>query len=476
MKVTVRNLGPIKEEANIDLKPLTIFIGINDSGKTWLAYTLAAILGPYGMDKYLHAYTEGQVPNIYEPLNKAVEQVLTEGSATFDLRQFALDYGEIYLNEVAKLARTWMDSFLSTQLAHFDDLDISLKLAGNKDEFISNISRYSQISRIAISPEGSLLTLRKRRGEDKLFVYSSAEIQDTEEQEEQGSDIGEKLPPEVVKEHLVSFVFSALHRSLYPTVRIFPIEKATLVTDRFSERIIGHTKISEAAQNTSNEVIWPVDSFLTMLSTLFSVGRRQQEEREKRALSDPKIKKYMQFAQILEQDILAGSVDFSTPEPDPRREILFQPSQDVTLEIPIASSMVKELSSLVLYLRHLARPGELLIIDEPEMNLHPAAQVKIIEFLAMLVNAGLNVLITTHSTYVVDHLINLMEAYKHDKQDEIIEMFLLEQKESFIAQDKISVYQIEGGKVEDILDSDGDIHWKTFSDVTRYIQQLHFEL
>ena len=42
MKITVRNLGVIKE-AEVDLKPLTIFIGPNNSGKTWLAYTLANI-------------------------------------------------------------------------------------------------------------------------------------------------------------------------------------------------------------------------------------------------------------------------------------------------------------------------------------------------------------------------------------------------------------------------------------------------
>jgi len=58
--------------------------------------------------------------------------------------------------------------------------------------------------------------------------------------------------------------------------------------------------------------------------------------------------------------------------------------------------MIKELAPLVFYLRYLAEPGELLIIDEPEMNLHPAAQTQIIEFLAMLVNAELHVLITTH--------------------------------------------------------------------------------
>lgn len=138
--------------------------------------------------------------------------------------------------------------------------------------------------------------------------------------------------------------------------------------------------------------------------------------------------------------------------------------------------MVKELSSLVLYLRYLALPGELLIIDEPEMNLHPAAQVEIIEFLAMLVNAGLHVLITTHSPYIVDHLVNLMDANKHQNQDEIVGTFLLEQKDAFIAQDKVSVYSVENGKVDNILDPDGTIHWQTFSDVTRLVQRIHFDL
>ncbi len=75
---------------------------------------------------------------------------------------------------------------------------------------------------------------------------------------------------------------------------------------------------------------------------------------------------------------MSGNVDYSTPEPEPSREILFKPNgvtvgEVVTMEIPVVSSMVKELSPLVLYLRYLAKPGELLVIDEPEMNLHPEA-------------------------------------------------------------------------------------------------------
>ena len=38
-------------------------------------------------------------------------------------------------------------------------------------------------------------------------------------------------------------------------------------------------------------------------------------------------------------------------------------------------------------------PGDWLIIDEPEINLHPEAQARFTEFLAMLVNADLQILL-----------------------------------------------------------------------------------
>ena len=52
MKVTICNLGIINK-VQIDLKPLTVFIGENGTGKTWTAYTLAGMLGKYGFDYYI---------------------------------------------------------------------------------------------------------------------------------------------------------------------------------------------------------------------------------------------------------------------------------------------------------------------------------------------------------------------------------------------------------------------------------------
>ncbi|EDN65340.1 conserved hypothetical protein [Beggiatoa sp. PS] len=117
-----------------------------------------------------------------------------------------------------------------------------------------------------------------------------------------------------------------------------------------------------------------------------------------------------------------------------------------------------------------------MIIDEPEMNLHPAAQVELTEFLAMLVNAGLHVLITTHSPYIVDHLANLMQAAKHDKPEEIKELFYLEQTEAFIPQEQVSIYLFENGTAKNIVDEDGIVDWSTFGHVSADVSNIYSQL
>ena len=154
------------------------------------------------------------------------------------------------------------------------------------------------------------------------------------------------------------------------------------------------------------------------------------------------------------------------------QEILYQPSENIKLEMTVSSSMVKELAPLILYLRHLALPNELLIIDEPEMNLHPTAQVQIIEFLAMLVQAGLKVLITTHSPYIVDHLANLMKAAKYEDKESLKEKFCLDSTDAFIPQEKVSVYLFEDNTAKNILNEDGRIDWGTFGEVSEYISHV----
>ena len=75
-----------------------------------------------------------------------------------------------------------------------------------------------------------------------------------------------------------------------------------------------------------------------------------------------------------------------------------------------SSSAVRSLLDLGFYLRHVAQKGDLLMVDEPELNLHPENQRRIARLFARLVNLGVKVFITTHSDYIVKELNTLNHA------------------------------------------------------------------
>jgi len=50
----------------------------------------------------------------------------------------------------------------------------------------------------------------------------------------------------------------------------------------------------------------------------------------------------------------------------------------------------------------LAKPGQTLMVEQPELHLNPALQVRLAEFLVAMVRAGKQVLIETHSEHIID--------------------------------------------------------------------------
>lgn len=84
------------------------------------------------------------------------------------------------------------------------------------------------------------------------------------------------------------------------------------------------------------------------------------------------------------------------------------------------SSSVRALADLWFYLRYYAQEGDLLIIDEPELNLHPKNQRFMARLLAMISRAGINILITTHSEYILrelNYLIRLCSVWGELERD-----------------------------------------------------------
>ena len=111
----------------------------------------------------------------------------------------------------------------------------------------------------------------------------------------------------------------------------------------------------------------------------------------------------------IEKAILGGSVDVTESAITGYPHFTYRPNGwNEDLPLMNASSMVSELAPVVLYLRHLVEPDSVLIVEEPESHLHPAMQVEFIRQLAALVRAGVRVIVTTHSEWLLEELANIV--------------------------------------------------------------------
>ena len=114
------------------------------------------------------------------------------------------------------------------------------------------------------------------------------------------------------------------------------------------------------------------------------------------------------LAHLLEAGLMKGSIRVEHSEID-YPSFVYRPN-NWQRDVPLmnSSSMVSELAPVVLYLRHVVRPGDTLIIEEPESHLHPTAQVEFTRLLAAATKVGIRIIITTHSEWVLWELANLV--------------------------------------------------------------------
>lgn len=118
--------------------------------------------------------------------------------------------------------------------------------------------------------------------------------------------------------------------------------------------------------------------------------------------------KFAPVAELIEKDLLMGEVNMTK-----NGDVEFHAenmAKNRRLPFHLSSSIVKTMASLVIYLRHIARIGDVLIIDEPEMNFHPDVQVVLARIFAILATRGLRIVVSTHSDYIIRELNNLIMA------------------------------------------------------------------
>lgn len=131
-----------------------------------------------------------------------------------------------------------------------------------------------------------------------------------------------------------------------------------------------------------------------------------------------------------------------------------------------ASSGQQEVLPLLIVLKAIHRlsvmnrtGGATLYIEEPEAHLFPTAQQKIVKLLARTVNTharNVNIVVTTHSPYILSSFNNLLEAGKIVKEKSTLEKEVnkVVPKEEVIDYNDFVAFSINGGGVKNLMDEE----------------------
>jgi predicted ATPase len=381
MKIKVSNLGIISE-GTIDLsKKISLFCGQNGTGKTYLAYVI------YGLLKNRLRFDED---------NEIVDKLIENSRVTINI-----DFQSIFDFKQSMFART------KNSLSDFFGIgeDDSKKLfpkfkienTETEKEFKSRIISTEFTTNIKIfNIEFSLIKLK---GETQITISLNENTSTT------------PLRLGLIRGYIKSSIESIL--AFYPIkdVVMFPVERNSINTfskqlsirkqDRFDTMLLFKDKEKD---------IRKIESLLDFKRYPLSIS---DELRVADDLAEIKKKqsKFYDFAEELERELLLGEVNISNDG-----EILFIPNNSPSTKLPIqmTASIIKTLSSLVVYLKHRAEDNDLIIIDEPEINLHPENQIILTRIFARLANKGFRLLISTHSDYIVRELNNLLILSRKD--------------------------------------------------------------
>ncbi len=372
-----QNIGPI-EKASIELGNLTLICGENNTGKTYLSYGIYGFFANWSklFSSYTTDYLEKQIPTqmkvsktIIWDLLDFEEKLGIEGSKTIST---------LYLKELKNIFSTNENDFSKSQFL-VRDLKPTLtpwfwddwKEQKNEKPFYPKFLDEKKVVEISLQediPLSDFLGLKIYLNNNTLLAFF------------------ETVPQ--------AFILSP-------------------------ERFINRLFLPEIDKNRSD-----------LVNTILQNGSNPSKENleDKVGRYSLPIKHNIDFARDLTYTTKQNSF-LQTEHPEivtaiedmlgieyvvrDGRLLVFDKKTDRMLPFDMASTSVRSLADLHLWLKHKVQKGNILFIDEPELSLHPSNQIKLMRLLVRLVNVGIKVFMTTHSDYMVKEMNNLLKL-SHD--------------------------------------------------------------
>ena len=472
MELLIKNLGSIRNNnQTIDLtKKFYTFIGYNNSGKTLVSQLLWTIFNHDNIRKFSE---NNQIDSLVIDSEKPIKKIT--------INQKLID--EI-LNKFSR--------FIEKEVVNTYNLDASIKetiISSNKLIFQADIKEFKDKSfRLTFVVDNDLEYLQISKGKGSLTINIKENNTPEKVFDKIPRDFFERAKPykeSVVIPSIIRVLLSKTEDTFFiPASRsFFPVFYQYIYEIERNKRSEYNRRLQELIENIDDDVDTNRDIF-----------KRLQEQLPKRSYTEPMNKVIESlyslntnkkinsvYNSLIEKMIglMGGEITISSLELIAPIQFSFKFDESKDLPMYLASSSVNQLTILYLYLKYWAKEkNNFLMIDEPEVNLHPENQIRLMDILVQFVTEHNNrVLITTHSPILTDILNNYVYLHTLKSYDvdvtKIIEDNQLKNlnPEISIAKEDLGVYFFTGDKIIDYGTSQYGVYFRNFTEVINSVQK-----
>jgi len=373
MKISFENLGAA-EYGEIELANLTIVCGENNTGKTYITYLIYCLLSSWR-----------QLTDIN--LKPELTSLFQDGTAKIDLQTKIADkWSEICSVTLEKFKKDFPEMLASNSglfAKMLLNVDIPLNTAWREKEYKNELR----------GAKGNLLVSMTKEANSAVLELAAPKQEDSAMHTmlSLGDFIEERLFSMILEETIPNVFIASTERTGATTFR----KQLNLATSNLIDLLSQAHKDGERSLTLSK-----------VFQTIYGKQEYAQPVKDNVRFINQLPDSNVEFGELYKEspDLLKRfeSIAGGTYATNKEGLTYFQPKgTSLKLGLGEVSSSVRSLLIIWYWLKHEAKKGDMLIMDEPELNLHPSNQRRLARFLAALVNQGLKVFITTHSDYIV---------------------------------------------------------------------------
>lgn len=392
--IHIKNFGPVSN-AKITLKPLTVFVGPNNSGKSYTAMLIHSIISSHRNDLWYPFYRRGPMSDeSYQLFEQLENKIKTKTNSPIIL--------DLEINEAVKILMSSIEKNIPKQIQRNFNSELKDIVRINSTSFKITMPK----SKIGVEYEGGSCNITY----PDLTMKSKAVVQKHKRDVDEYVDTDGSITfviPTGSRPHTLFRLFDKLQSVVYSKI-LGPIPAYSHYLPAARSGILqGYNAITASVirgapyAGIEGTQIPPLSGVAAdFISSIITRPRKKSN--------------FSKYVDGLDSDILDGRIMISIGKhrlPEIKYKFMNQ-------EIPLhrTSSTVSELAPFVLYLKHIVDKDSLLIVEEPEAHLHPTNQLILARYIARLVRAGLKILITTHSHFILEQLSILLQASNVDSE------------------------------------------------------------